>query len=209
MMTKRDEWKYWISLLVLILSGISIIQGLLDVFSGEGTAGLADTLIGLVILVIIFGLAGRVFLRLSEQYGNDEPEKESSSAVIQALSDAIKPAPKESEELRYLNYSGSANMAERLESTFENDPRAIDVSCNTGFHYTTGESSGSYEENVREGQPEVGVFSMKYRAKDEAEINDIYRKITVPAKDRVSVTLYQSGYDCSDACMFGLKSKFQ
>jgi len=209
MMTRKDEWKFWTSLLVLILSGIAIIQGILDVFSGEGTASLADTLIGLVILVIIFGLAGRVFLRLSEQYGNEDPEEESPSAVIQTLSNTIKPAAKESEELRYLDYSGSANMAERLESAFENDPRAIDVRCNTGFHYTTGESSGSYEENVREGQPEVGVFSMKYRAEDEIEIMDVYKKITVSPQDRMSVTLYQADYDCSGTTLSSLAISFR
>ena len=191
MMTKKDEWIYWTSLLVLIFTGFVIIRGLFDLFSEEGTAGLTDTLIGLLVFTVIFWLAGRTFLNLSNKYGADadkagqgtggsagESVEESAGSPIQKLNPFSTAQADKNEDWRFLDYSGSAAMAERLESAFENDPRAFNVSCNTGFHYTTGESSGSYEENVREGQPEVGVFSMKYKAGDEAEIMAIYNRIT-------------------------------
>lgn len=183
MMTKKDEWIYWISLLVLIFTGFVIIRELFDLFSGEGTDGLTDTLIGLLVFTVIFWLTGRTFLNLSNKYGADadsagKSAEESAGNPIQKLNPFSTTQVDKDEDWRFLDYSGSADMAERLESAFENDPRAFNVSCNTGFHYTTGESSGSYEENVREGQPEVGVFSMKYKAGDEAEIMTIYNRIT-------------------------------
>jgi hypothetical protein len=161
MMLPRDEKKFWISLVLMLASGAAIIRGIFVLFSNEPVNNeVSATVLGFLFYGIVFVISFRFFMRVVKQYYKQPIENFFSS------------------NLETLSYSGSGAIAEKLESVFESDPRALNISCNTGYHYTTGESSGNSEECAKEGQPEVGYFTMQYNSKDEQAIKEIYRRIT-------------------------------
>jgi hypothetical protein len=116
------------------------------------------------------------------------------------------------EDIKWIRVNGEGDTIARIGRVFEKYSRVFDVSWNTGYPYTTGESSGNSEELRQEGATEVGSFTANCLAEDYPDILSKIQDLSIAPEDRATIMIRTSGGhvgDGSDGILIGIKNRLR